>query len=480
MIYIVGNGIAGLSAAIALRRAGYDVTVITKGSRGGSSFISKGGIAAATSIDDSPQLHAEDTLKVGDGLCDMEAVRYFTSEAPVIIGELTKMGFKFDSDLRLEGGHSRRRVHHKADETGRVLTEFLLRRAVELGINIAEDELVALQVKDGIVRGFTTRNHGTMGNVDYLVLATGGYAYLWQYTSNPPTNTGDGIAIAFRVGAVASDMEFVQFHPTITTLDGETMLLTETLRGEGARVVNEFGERFAFKYHERGELAPRDVLSRTIYMELMNGHRVYMDLSSIEDFERKFPGVSDFLRRHRLSSKDRVPIYPGAHFTIGGLRVNVRGETNIRGLYAIGEVADTGLHGANRLASNSLLEALVMGFNLPRYLGEPWDGPRLDDGSLVTVKLRDHGPIMGIDEVRRVNWEYVGILRSGDGLRKAVELYERVNTTINSRESNAVLVSYLTAYVALLRTESRGTHYRVDYPDKDINWRRRIYLGVIS
>lgn len=263
------------------------------------------------------------------------SVRYFTSEAPVIIEELIKMGFEFDNDLRLEGGHSRRRIHHKTDETGRVLTEFLLKEAIKLGVNIVEDELVTLQVRDGgVIKGFVTRERGGLiSNVDYLVLAMGGYAYLWQYTSNPSTNTGDGgVAIALRAGgAVASDMEFVQFHPTITTLGDETMLLTETLRGgEGARIVNEFGERFAFNYHERGELAPRDVLSRAIYMELMNGHRVYMDLSGIEDFEGKFPSVSNFLRRHGLSNKDRVPIYPGAHFTIGGLRVNVRGETNIK------------------------------------------------------------------------------------------------------------------------------------------------------
>ena len=480
MIYVIGDGIAGLSAAIALRESGREVTVITKELHGGSSYVSKGGIAAATSLDDTPQLHALDTIAVGDGLCDEDSVKYFTSEGPATIEKLTKWGFEFDSDLRLEGGHSRRRVHHKTDETGKALTEFLLKRALSLGINIVEDELLALYVKDGEVRGFITRDRGSISNVDYVVLATGGYAYLWQYTSNPPTNTGDGIAIAFRAGAVVSDMEFIQFHPTITTLDGETMLLTETLRGEGAKIINENGERFTFKYNERGELAPRDVLSRAIYMELTSGHKVYMDLSSIEDFEEKFPGVNGFLRKHGLSKADKVPIYPGAHFTIGGIRVNVRGETNIRRLYAIGEVADTGLHGTNRLASNSLLEGLVMGLNLPRYLGEPWEGPRLDDGIMVQIGLRADGPLLSIDEIRRINWEHLGILRSEAGLRKAVEIYGSVNTAQWTRESNAALVSYLASYAALLRTESRGVHYRVDYPVKDDSWRRRIYFGCLN
>ncbi|MGC9147730.1 MAG: L-aspartate oxidase [Infirmifilum sp.] len=481
MIYIVGDGVAGLAVAISLKLHGYNTVVITKDVHGGSSYVSKGGIAAAMSSEDSPELHAEDTIRVGDGLCDTAAVDYFVREAPHAIETLVRWGFTFDEDLRLEGGHSRRRVHHRTDETGRELTNFLLRMARDLGISIVEDRVLSLIAKDDTLTGFITEGRGLIGNADALVLATGGYAYLWQYTSNPPTNTGDGVAMAFRAGAVVSDMEFVQFHPTVTMINGETMLLTETLRGEGAILINEDGVRFAFNYHKDGELAPRDVLARAVYTELMRGHKVYMVLSGIENFERKFPGVNEFLRRHGLSKDSKIPVFPGAHFTIGGIRTNVRGETSIRNLYAIGEVADTGLHGANRLASNSLLEALVMGINLPNHIGEAWEGPSTDDGVVIGVKIPSGRSPLGIDDVRRINWEYVGIVRDGRGLSAALSTYSSHDMVSGTEGSNAVLISYLTTLSALIREESRGTHYRSDYPGKDARWDgKRIYLRVVG
>ncbi|ABW02616.1 L-aspartate oxidase [Caldivirga maquilingensis] len=481
MIYIIGSGIAGLSAAISLKMSNYPVTVITKRVQGGSSYESRGGIAAATAPNDSPELHAQDTIAVGDGLCDVKSVDYFTREALEAIETLEKWGFEFDKDLRLEAGHSRRRVHHRMDSTGMFLTNFLLKLATKLGINIVEDRVMALKVRGNVVKGFITTGGVSIDDADSVILATGGYAYLWSYTSNPRDNTGDGVALAFRAGAVVGDLEFVQFHPTVTVIDGESFLLTETLRGEGAVLINDKGERFAFKYHEKGELAPRDVLSRAIYNEYRLGRRVYMDLKPIDNFEIKFPSVNEFLRRHGLTRNDLIPVVPGAHYSIGGVRVNIRGESTIRGLYAIGEVANTGLHGANRLASNSLLEALVMGINMPLHIGEDWEGPDLNDGEVLNVKLPSGSREMGLEEIRRLNWDYLGIIRDGDELSRLISIYEDVYLTGIDEWSNAALISYLTAKAALMRKESRGSHYRADYPSRDdARFRRRIYFRMMD
>ncbi len=475
MVIIVGTGIAGLSAAVSLKKAGVKVKVITKKLTGGSTYIAKGGIAAAVGKDDSPEIHAKDTLIVGDGLCDERAVFYVTKEAPRAVEVLESWGFNFADDLRLEGGHSRRRVLHKTDETGRDIYDFLTAKVKELYIPLIEDRVVSLDVVNGKVRGVITERNGAI-NDDKVVLATGGYAYLFEYTSNQPTNVGDGMAIAFRAGALLADMEFVQFHPTVTKVDGEVFLLTETLRGEGAILVNSKGERFAFKYHEKGELAPRDVLSRAIYSEMLRGEKVYMDLTKIQDFERKFPVLNEFLKRHGLSKSSKIPVYPGAHFVDGGIRVNLRGETNVEGLYAIGEVSDTGLHGANRLASNSLAEALVFGLNLPNYI-DKWEGLYVDDGEVTGVKLTK-GRRLSIDEIRKVNWENVGIIRNEERLEKAVSIYSNTDTSSLDEEANAALVSLLTALAARTRKESRGNHFREDFPQKDCRWKKRIYFKV--
>ncbi|ARM75079.1 L-aspartate oxidase [Acidianus manzaensis] len=476
MIYVIGNGIAGLSAAVSLKKNGYDVIIITKKINGGSTYIAKGGIAAAISQEDSPEIHAKDTLIVGAGLSDERAVNYVTTEAPKAIRTMEDWGFEFADDLRLEGGHSKRRVLHKTDETGRDVYDFLMGKVKELNIPIIEDKLLSIIVKDNILKGFITKNRGNI-DAEKLILATGGYAYLWKFTSNQSTNTGDGIAIAFRAGALLADMEFVQFHPTVTSLDGETFLLTETLRGEGAILLNDKGERFAFKYHEKGELAPRDILSRAIYSEYLAGRQVFMDLTKIQDFEEKFPVFNAYLKRHGKDKNFKVPVFPGAHFVDGGIRVNIRGETNIKGLYAIGEVSDTGLHGANRLASNSLAEGLVYGINMPMYI-DKWEGLYVDDGDIINIKLHS-GNSRKIEEIRNINWENVGIIRDKDKLSKALEIYSISDFISSNEESNAALVSYLTAYAALTRTESRGNHYRSYYPNRDdANWKKRIYFSL--
>lgn len=478
MIYVIGNGIAGLTAAISLRKNGYSVVVITKKVDGGSTYIAKGGIAAAIANDDSPCIHAKDTLKVGDGLSDEKTVKYVTSEAPRAIKILEEWGFKFDTDLRLEGGHSNRRVLHKTDETGRQIYNFLMAKVRELDIPLIEDELLSLKVEENKLTGFITKKRGSV-EADKVILATGGYAYLWKFTSNQSTNIGDGMAIAFRAGAILADMEFVQFHPTVTSLDGETFLLTETLRGDGGILINDREERFAFKYHEKGELAPRDVLARAIYSEYLNGRQVFMDLSNIHDFEDKFPILNEYLKRHEKDKNVKIPVFPGAHFVDGGVRVNIRGETNVKGLYAIGEVSDTGLHGANRLASNSLAEALVFGINMPLYI-DKWEGLYINDGEVIKIKLHE-GNILNIGDIRNINWENVGIIRNEEKLSKAIKFYSNADLLSSRPESNAALVSYLTTYAALVRRESRGNHYRIDYPSKDdINFRKRLYFSVFK
>ncbi|EWG06885.1 MAG: L-aspartate oxidase [Candidatus Aramenus sulfurataquae] len=475
MVLVIGTGIAGLSAAVSLKKAGLRVKVITKKLTGGSTYIAKGGLAAAVGKDDSPEIHAKDTLIVGDGLCDEKAVHYVTKEAPRAVEVLESWGFKFADDLRLEGGHSRRRVLHKTDETGRDIYDFLMTKLKELEVPLLEDRVVSLKVSDEKVEGVIAERSGVVYD-DKIVLATGGYAYLFKYTSNQPTNVGDGMAIAFKAGALLSAMEFVQFHPTVTSIDGEVFLLTETLRGEGAILVNSKGERFAFKYHEKGELAPRDVLSRAIYSELLKGERVYMDLTKIYDFERKFPVLNNFLKRHGLSQSSKIPVFPGAHFVDGGVRVNLRGETNVKGLYAIGEVSDTGLHGANRLASNSLAEALVFGVNLPSFI-DKWEGLYVDDGDVIELGLRN-GNKFSIEEIRKTNWENVGIIRNEERLEKAVFVYSSADTCSLDEEANAALVSLLTAIAANTRKESRGNHFREDFPQRDDRWKKRIYFKV--
>jgi L-aspartate oxidase len=461
LIVVIGSGVAGLSAALSLARARYDVKVITKSVTGGSTPIAKGGIAVPVGRDDSPEIHAQDTLKAGAGLCDEGAVRYFTHQAVKVYYQLQEMGFKFDPELWLEGGHSRRRIAHRTDETGAQLHRFLYHRAVEMDVKIVEAQLISLKASNGRVKGVIT-DKGEI-EAEKVVLATGGYNSTFKFATSKG-NLGEGIASAFLAGAAVADMEFVQFHPTVTE-DG--FLMTEALRGEGAKLINDKGERFAFAYDQRGELAPRDVLARAVYTEYLKGNEVFLDLSDVRELDKRFPVVSDYLKKRGLGT--RVKIVTAAHFTMGGVLTNVKGQTTLENLFAIGEAADTGLHGANRLASNSLLEGLVMGLNISEFIEDDWTGPKLKGNDLIEIEVR-RAEGLDLDSVKEGNWRHLGVIREGKSLEEWLNV-------LKDRHGNAwSLVSYLATYSALMRRESRGSHYRSDYPRQDDSFRKRFVL----
>ena len=296
-----------------------------------------------------------------------------------------------------------------------------------------------------------------------MVLATGGYNSIFKFATSRG-NLGEGIASAFLAGAAVADMEFVQFHPTVTE-DG--FLMTEALRGEGAKLINDKGERFAFAYDQRGELAPRDVLARAVYTEYLKGNEVFLDLSEVRELDKRFPVVSDYLRKRGLGT--RVKIVTAAHFTIGGVLTNAKGQTTLENLFAIGEAADTGLHGANRLASNSLLEGLVMGLNISDFIEDDWTGPKLKGNDLIEIEVR-RAEGLDLDSVKEGNWRHLGVIREGKSLGEWLKV-------LKDRHGNAwSLVSYLATYSALMRRESRGSHYRSDYPQQDDSFRKRLVL----
>lgn len=467
---IIGSGIAGLSAALSLRENGNRVRVVSHPTQG-STYWAKGGIAAAVDMGDSSKIHSEDTERVCGGICEKDVVDYFTAKVLEAVTWLRGMGLSFDEDLRLEAGHSRRRILHVRDETGRYLWEFLMKRVMEMGIPTTQARVINIRRDQG---GFVVSGRGGEFHTDRVVIATGGWGHLFSNSSNPPSAIGDGIAIAIRLGAVMSDPEFVQFHPTVSKYGGEVFLMTETLRGEGARLVNDRGEYFASRYDERGDLAPRDVLARAVYLEQAKGRRVYLDLSGVKGLQEKFPGVWSYLRRHGIDPR-RVEVSAGSHYVMGGIATNRFGETTVPGIYCIGEAASTGLHGANRLASNSLAEGLVMGYQLG-FRADSWDGISVDYEVLKLDSGTGHPS--SLDQVKETNWKFLGVVRDRAGLREALSTYDRLSLSQSSPYGNQILVSTVMAHASLLREESRGSHFRADFPSESRGWKRRTFLSV--
>ncbi len=508
---IVGSGIAGLSAALGLAAKGRSVGLLTKKDKAESNTNhAQGGIASVTSKSDDFEIHVRDTLEAGDGLCDERAVREIVREGPERVRELSDIGVRFSQlrdgriSLGKEGGHSKRRVLHVKDFTGRAIEEALLRAAAaQPNIRVLEHFFaIDLITTRKLMRGGENRIAGlyaynTAANrvetfrTPAVLLASGGAGQVYLYTTNPSIATGDGVAMAYRAGVEIRNLEFIQFHPTtLYTSTEERFLISEAVRGEGAVLRNQRGKTFMERCHERADLAPRDIVARAIDNEMkMSGARhVWLDITRhSRDFLReRFPSIWEACARQGIDmAKDYVPVVPAAHYLCGGVKTGLRGETDLPGLYACGETACTGLHGANRLASNSLLEAVVLARRaaaaLDQYLAG--HGPvKLDLPEWADGDMQDSDErvvlIHNWDELKRAMWDYVGIVRTAKRLERArariqtlaQEIHDyywnfKVETRLLELR-NLVLVAGLIVECALQRRESRGLHHILDYPGK--------------
>lgn len=483
---VVGAGVAGLRAAIELAEAGSVLVVAKDSLRESSSEYAQGGIAAALSDDDEVELHEQDTMVAGAGLCDREAVRILVQEGPAAIQKLIEWGVEFDREgskllFALEGAHSRNRVlHSHGDSTGREIARTLYRKAASLP-NIefrSFASITDLLLHDGAVTGAVACDREQRRQVRIfargVLLATGGLGRVFKETTNPDVATGDGIATAYRAGAVISDIEFVQFHPTALFVENAPrFLLTEALRGEGGRLLNSSNEPFMQRYDERSELAPRDIVSRSIVAEMRRtGSHVYLDLTHLDAafVRRRFPRVYETCLHHGVDiTAGPVPVHPAAHYAMGGVRTDTHGHTSVNGLYAAGEAACSGVHGANRLASNSLLEGLVFGARAGTAMRSSSDPKSTREGAAAEPELH---PGITEPEVRELAWDCCGIARDASGITQALRALQCVNhkslehaARENYELRNIYAVAVLIARCALAREESRGGHYRTDFPD---------------
>ena len=496
---VVGAGIAGLRASVELAAAGNVLCLAKREVTESNTQYAQGGIAAALSDDDEVSLHLEDTLKAGDGLVNEEAARILVEEGPPRIEELIEWGTEFDRAgakiaFTREGAHSRNRVlHAHGDSTGREIGRALyLKAEAQPSINFYEFEFTTdILVRDGRVVGVRVIDQSGQVREVYarsVLLATGGLGQVYSDTTNPAVATGDGVAMAYRAGAEISDMEFVQFHPTALFLkNAPRFLLSEALRGEGAYLRNLELKRFMPKYHEAGELAPRDVVARAIAHELELVKRpdaaVYLDLTHLhsERIRKRFPTIYATCMQYNIDiATELVPIRPAAHYAMGGVRTDLFGQTSLPGLYAAGEVACTGVHGANRLASNSLLEGLVYGARAAKKMREDSKGehqhPPVTSGKAAEASSNGQSAEVEklIKKVQSLMWQNVGVVRDGKVLQqvvpelRALQSQAPAATDRRSHEARNILeAGLLIARSALAREESRGAHYRLDHPLKN-------------
>lgn len=507
-VIIIGSGIAGVYTALELPDK-YKIVILTKETIDiSNSVLAQGGIAVSLDKEDSPELHFKDTLYAGAGLCDENSVWVLVNEAAKNIESLCKFGVNFDKkknrdelSLTREGAHSKNRIIHAGDTTGKEVCDKLI-SVVETRNNVKIKErtfAIDLITNDDVCKGVMTYDEDCAEYVYYVskvvINAAGGFGQLYSNTTNPEVATGDGVGLAYRAGAELMDMEFVQFHPTVLFhRENKSFLISEAVRGEGAILRNVFGDRFMPKYHELNELAPRDIVSRAIFSEMEKTHsdHVYLDITfkGKKYIEERFPNIYKTCLNYGIDmSKDYIPVAPAEHYCMGGVKADVFGRTKIAGFFACGEVACSGIHGANRLASNSLLEGLVFGHKI----GDEVDRILTDSVPLdINFCLKYEKKRLKKDinkkqikiEIQNLMTRYVGIIRDKEGMLEAKDkvdeyynsIYEGYNTSIEDFEiQNIVLLAKLVIEAAIEREESRGAHYRIDFQSTDnVNWKRNI------
>jgi len=488
---VIGSGLAGLSAAYHAAKIG-SVAIVTKSQLDTSnSYYAQGGIAAAIDPDDSPQQHLRDTLVTGRGLCDRDAVEVLVNEGKERVLEMIELGMQFDCEngkivLGLEGGHTKRRILHAGgDATGKELTSFKL-NLVKSQANIETFEYVAaIQIlqKNNIIQAVHCYDFVNNKNVIFkakaVVLATGGLSRLFERSTNPHTATGDGIALAYNAGAKIADLEFIQFHPSALCLpDSDAYLISEAVRGEGAWLINQEGERFMKDIHPLAELAPRDVVAYSIFRQIQKSGKknIYLSLKHLDKdkIRKRFKNIDLHLKEIGMDlTEDLIPIAPAAHYMVGGVRTNLDAETNISGMFVCGELASTGVMGANRLASNSLLECLVFGkrasekaaqINTPELKLEIPEPVHIDSANEeIFLEYQN--------EMAALMTDNLGIVRNGESIKKALDRFSEIADQFTSKEReynlikihNTATVCKLIATAALIREESRGGHIREDF-----------------